>query len=128
MTLIVVLQQEVCEKEHVGLFAVLDEARKIVLVDEPLLANFLREGGRDGSLRQMDEQEIRSVAQVVLSWREWTSFYSHILGMAVMPHREQFEIGYAMLLRGLSPESSSPARAVASKGVLLEELQCGRFR
>lgn|GEM_PF-3576361 len=127
MTLMVVLQQEVREKEHVGLFAVLDEARTIVLVDEPLLASFLREGGRDGSLRRMDEQEIRSVAQVVLSGVNGLLYY-HILGMAVMPHREQFEIGYAMLLRGLSPEPSSPARVVASKGVLLEELQCGRFR
>ena len=135
MPLITALNRDVQENEHAMLMSVVNEMRKLRVIDRPLMEAFLQEGEFDGSLRAMADEERSAVASFLLLGLNGIA-YAYMVGQADVPPRRCFEIGSVALLQGLRPSNPTEARKVAaskSAGVgrtdfMLEELYRGMVR
>jgi AcrR family transcriptional regulator len=135
MTLITVLNREVQDNEYSMLMPIVNEMRKLEVIERPLMEAFLQEGELDGSLRAMGDEERSAVASVLLLGLNGIA-YAYMVGQTDVPPRRCFEIGCASLLQGLRPNGPDQARKVAaskSAGLgradfTLEELDRGLVR
>ncbi|MBK9578323.1 MAG: TetR/AcrR family transcriptional regulator [Fibrobacterota bacterium] len=96
------LRQEVQRGSHGNYALILDQSRRLMRSDIPLMAEILREGVRDGSLRPLAPEEIDAMANfTVMALRGIEQEY--ILGEATESVEQSFNVAIRILERGLAP-------------------------